>query len=191
MVQPRRAFAHVLRHLPPSGAWTALRRPLCLALGLGCGVSVLAAGLLTLRIAVSASLYWTFVPLAEIAGLVVATWAVRGISASQKIDGFFIGHGPVTLFLLGLFMTLALQPGDLWWDTLTGPAVVMWFIVLVWGAYVDFCCFRALMQMTRTRALATLLVQRAISWVLVFGLFAVPRPGLLIRELVESARELI
>jgi hypothetical protein len=191
LAQPRRAFRHLSGHLPPGSAWTAWRRPLFLALLIGCGMSVLAAGVLTLRIALTATLYWTYVPLAEILALAAATRGVRGISASQKIDAFFAGHAPVTLFLLALCGALSLQPGDQWWRILTGPAVWVWLVALVWGTYVDFCCFREVMQMTRARAVGALLLQRAISWALVFVVFAVPRPGLLIGEIVDSLRELI
>jgi len=45
--------------------WLAVRRPLALALFLGCAVSLMASGTLTLRLALPAALYWTFIPLAR------------------------------------------------------------------------------------------------------------------------------
>jgi len=69
------------RTRPDSGTWIALRRPLFLALVRGCGFTVLAAGVLTLRIAVSAMLYWAFVPLTEALSLLIVTQRLRRGSA--------------------------------------------------------------------------------------------------------------
>ena len=45
-----------------SGSWIALRRPLALSLFLGYAISLMASGT-SLRLALPAALYWSFVPL--------------------------------------------------------------------------------------------------------------------------------
>jgi len=131
IVRPRRAFRYIEAHPPDSGTWIALRRPLFLALVLGCGFTLLAAGVLTLRIAASATLYWSFVPLTEVLSLLIVTHRLRRGSASQTIDTFFIGHGPSTLLLLALVGTLSILPGERWWNVLTRPAGALGAFVLV------------------------------------------------------------
>src|SRR4051812_48942776 len=60
--------------------WLAVRRPLLVALVLGCATSLMTSGRLTLRLLVPAAVYWSFIPVLEVAGL----WAVGGKRLDAK-----------------------------------------------------------------------------------------------------------
>jgi hypothetical protein len=191
IVRPAEAFDFVASHPPPPGWRTALRRPLFVALVLGCGMSVLASGVLTLRLAVTSLLFWSYVPCAQVIGLALATRGRRRIGFSQMVDAFFVGNGTATLFLLTLVGVLSLLPSDRWWDALTGPFAAAWLASLLWSVRVDASFFRSVLKMTRGETLRALLLQRAVAWAIIFAVFAVPSPRLLWPELVDAVRELV
>jgi hypothetical protein len=68
-----------------------VRRPLLVAFVLGCSVSLMTSGRVTLRLAGPATVHWSFVPLAGIAGLAVVSG--RRLHA-ETIDEFFHGYLP-------------------------------------------------------------------------------------------------
>lgn len=189
LVRPRRAFAYLGKHPPPPGMSIALRRPVFVSLMFGCVASILASGSLTLRLFPTASLFWTYVPAAQLLALAVTTRR-RRLAFSQTIDTFFVGFAPITLFLLGLTGVLSLVPGEHWWGVLTGPALWAWMAMLAWSAWIDLQFFQAGMHMTRVQALRALFLQRLIAWGIIFIVFAVPSPGLLLPELIASIRDL-
>ena len=71
------------------GAWLAIRRPLLVAAVFGCCISLMTSGRLSLRLAAPATLYWSFVPLLEIAGLAVV-WPWK---RSRLSDGAHVKAG--------------------------------------------------------------------------------------------------
>jgi hypothetical protein len=177
-VRPARAFAYLAVRPSSTGSWLTLRRPLLIAVVLGCVGSLLAAGTLTARIAISTAVFWAYVPLVEALAVVAVTWWMRDRPAmATVIDSFFVGHAPSTLFLLGLAATLTSLPFDLWWAVLTGPALWVFAAVALWSAWVDFCFFRHALRMPTPRAAAVLFVQRLITWTVVFVVFAIVGPS--------------
>jgi len=161
--------------MPLSGRWSnsvwlALRRPLTVACCLGCAVSLMATGALTLRLALPAAVYWSFVPLVELAGLAVA---VRGQLRAEVIDDFFAAHGPWLLWVAA-FTAL--------WTFVPAPAVIgqtgfprFWYVagalIAIWTAWLDLAFFRRKGQ--RFPA-AAMVVQRAVSWPLGMLIFVAP-----------------
>jgi hypothetical protein len=141
----------------------ALRRPLLFAFLFGCAVSFFTSGRLTLRLAGPATVYWSFVPLIEIAALaMVCRGNLRTISLPQAIDLFFAGFGPWLLWLSGLAAIWSWLPpmqAFVWskpfWLLIAAPAV------LVWSCYIDFRFFRSVLHHRPGRALAW---HRVISW---------------------------
>src|SRR5580765_6356876 len=84
-------------------AWLALKKPLLVAFFIGCTVSFLTSGTLTLRLVGPAMIYWGFVPFIEVAALSAACWKDRrGIPLPRLIDSFFTGYSPWLLWLTGL-----------------------------------------------------------------------------------------
>jgi hypothetical protein len=176
LVRPAATF-QFLGANPPVGSAVRLawRRPLFLAFALGCAVSLIGTGALTARIVVPTTIYWAFVPLAEMAGLWVAT---RGRQTrwpfAAVIDVFFTGHAAWTLCVLAIVTMIAWSPASLWWMLLTKVAVPILLVVTVWSAYTDYGFFRHVMGAARGAAIRSLLIQRVISWPILIAIFAVP-----------------
>src|SRR5580658_399317 len=90
MVGPATAY-RLLAQQPARGhTWLGWRRVLLVAFVLGCTMSLITSGRLTLRLVAPATIYWGFVPLAETAALAVVRWPERKTrSFSSALDLFF------------------------------------------------------------------------------------------------------
>jgi hypothetical protein len=194
MLQPTHAFRLVASINHADGLWVAARRPLFLTAVLASVVSILTSSAVTLRIVGPAALYWTFVPLAELVGLfVVAGRRCSRVSASVAIDAFFAGHGPWTLNVIALAVTVSAVRPDEAWHLLTMVCLPITALVIAWSAYIDFRFFREFLSASRVRALVDVTLVRLVTWPLVFGIFAVPGMGAsaLARELMAIVQELL
>ncbi|HEV2446696.1 MAG TPA: hypothetical protein VGS58_12265 [Candidatus Sulfopaludibacter sp.] len=156
-------------------AWVGLRRPLLVALVLGCAVSLMTSGRLTLRLAGPAAVYWSFVPLCEIASLAVVAGR-RGTPFARTIDRYFEGHAAWLLWATAFVAVWAFVPAPavygwrwrtLWWY---GSAAA----VFAWSAYVDFGFFRRVLGRSAGRAARDLAIQRALSWAAGLAIFVAP-----------------
>jgi hypothetical protein len=94
MLRPKQAFAEPQ---VAGGRWLYWRRPLRLVLILCSGISLLTTGRFSLHVAGSTAIYWSFLPLVEIAALAAAQ---RRWPEACVVDRFFIGHGPWQLFII-------------------------------------------------------------------------------------------
>jgi len=148
--------------------WTALRRPLLVAVIFGCAVSLMDAGRLTLRLALPATLYWTFVPLVETLALFTASRAARRSGSwPRTIDLFFMGHEPWLFWVVAFSVYWAFLPAV---AAFSWPpsGIRVWYIAAgltaAWSAYLDFCFFRDVLQCTRWQAGRDLLLQRSLAW---------------------------
>jgi hypothetical protein len=137
-------------------------------------MSLITSASLTLRLAAPATVYWSFVPLAEIAGLAIVYWPERGLSFGRTVDLFFAGHGPWLFWLIGLCAIWSFVPPieafaftKIW---LYGAGA----IVIVWSAYIDFRFFRFAMERSPARAARDLLLQRLVSWTIIIAIFGGP-----------------
>lgn len=195
MWSPSRAFQYVASQpLDDGGIWVAARRPLFLAFVLGCGVSLLASGTLTLRLAGPATVSWAFVPGVEALTLSAMAWRrQRRASLPATIDAFFAGHGPWILFLIGLAATIAFLPPSLGWKLMT--TVWLWglALVIVWSACIDFCFFRCVWGAGRAAAVRDVVVHRLATWTAVFAMLAVPAltPGSIALAVGETLEALL
>jgi hypothetical protein len=158
--------------------WLGLKRPLYLAFFLGCTVSFLTSGTLTLRLIVPATIYWSFVPLIEIAALAAVCWGNRrDVGFPSLIDSFFRGYGPWLLWLVGMCAIWAcLSPSA---KSLDGTVSIVWLgaggaLAVAWSLYIDFSLFRSLLQRSPARAARDLVLQRLISWGLIMSIIAGP-----------------
>jgi len=193
-ISPAAAFRDIATRPSSHRTWLALRRPLFTAMVLACGVSVLSAGVVTPRIALSAFVYWAYVPLTEMLTVAAVTWRMKTRPPmATVIDRFFIGHAPSTLLMLALAGTLTSLPFDTWWAMLTGPLLWAFALVLLWSAYVDFCFFRDALQIRPARAVVALFAQRLLTWTTVFVVFGVVAPSVrvLAWELTDAVREVM
>lgn len=175
MLNPAADFRYLAQHPPcGDGWWTSWRRPLLVALVLGCTMSLITSASLTPRLAGSAAIYWSFVPLAEIAALAVCLRGKRTHPFRRTVDLFFAGHGPWLLWLIGLCAIWCFVP-----PTRAFAFTRVWLygasaIVIVWSAYIDFCFFRFIMGRNPARAGRDLLLQRLVSWTLILAIFGGP-----------------
>ena len=172
MFRPKAAYSR-LTALPMSGHWLLFRRPLLVAFLLGCAISLLTAGSLTLRLVTSATVTWSFVPLLEMAALAVV-WRLgsRRLSLPHAMDLFFTGHAPWSLWLIGFgaYWSSFPQPRGLYvtewlWLLLAGG-------IMAWSACIDFWFHRYVLESSPSRAVRHLLFQRAFCWtigILLFG----------------------
>ena len=167
-----RAYAHLVE-LPerPGSAW---RRPLLVASVLGCAISLMTSGRITLRLAAPATLYWSFLPLCEILALGVFWIGGRpGVPFRRAIDLLFAGQAPCSLWLLAFAAVWACFPAPT--ILAVSPRPWMWYVsaigVLGWTAWIDFWFFRCVLARSPARALASLLLYRAICWPLALAVF--------------------
>jgi hypothetical protein len=151
MLRPRKAFAEP--H-DDNRRWLYFRRPLLLLLILCSTISLLITGHFSLHMTGSTAIYWSFLPLVEIAGLAAAE---RRWPEARTVDRFFMGYGPWLLFLIafaayGSSAAGALgTPGEFtFWEA---AAVAM----LLWSGWIDYRFFGSARK---------LLLHRAVSWTL-------------------------
>ena len=179
---------------PRPGIATAFRRPLFVALVLGCGVSLLATGTATIRLAGPASIYWAFVPLVETLALLAIVWRPRRRAPLPVlIDTFFAGHGAWTLFVIAIAATMATVSPASWWFLLTRVWIAIAGLVIAWSAYIDYCFFRRILGASPIDACRDVAVDRLLTWTVVFWIFAVPAPDpwTFVREVVGAVEELL
>ena len=169
---PTAAFSR-LAQAPLNGRWVCWRRPLFFALVIGCTVSLLTARSLGLRLVLSATATWTFVPLLEIASLAaVWRWQRCPLPLAATIDLFFVGNAPWTLWLIASGVFWASSP-----QLISSPtAAYTWLgsagAILAWCAYLDLCFWRIAMKRSLPAALGDLVLQHALAWapgILIFG----------------------
>lgn len=149
--------------LSPAGGWRWLARPLFTACLLGCVVSLLTAGSLTLALVLPASITWSWVPLLQILSL-AAIWqaARRPIPFTRAIDLFCAGNAPWWFWLIVFAACWRLLPATIWVATAVPVAL--------WSARADYRFFRDVLR--STSPLRHLLLERALAWpaaVLLFG----------------------
>jgi hypothetical protein len=156
-------------------AWIALRRPLLVAFVLGCAVSLMTSGRLTLRLALPATVYWTFVPVCQIATLSVVARR-RKMPFAHLIDSYFQSH---TAWLVWVMTFAAI------WAFLPAPTVYSWMfrksllyasagLVFAWSAYVDFGFFRRVLGRPPVHAARDLAIQRLFCWAMGLAIFVAP-----------------
>ncbi|HEY0782397.1 MAG TPA: hypothetical protein VGE98_08085 [Thermoanaerobaculia bacterium] len=171
MLRPRSVYAQLEGEAGARGL-AALRRPLFVALVTGCVVSLLTSARLTARLAVPGTLYWTFVPAAEILGLAV----VRGRgSFARQVDLYFRGHLPWLLLLLAYAAAWSFWPTRVYtWGN--PPWIAGAVVVLAWSLHIDYWFLRSVAGHGAGRAAGALAALRLVSW-LVFLVVFVPGAG--------------
>jgi hypothetical protein len=151
-------------------AWIAVRRPLLVAFVLGCSVSLMTSGRVTLRLAGPATVYWSFLPLAGIAGLAVVSG--RGLHA-ETIDEFFHGYLPWMLLIVAFAAIWAFVPAPVAFARTDDPLVWEGLAVvpLVWSSRTDLHFFERMFGCNRREAMRNLLIHRLVSWPIALAIF--------------------
>jgi hypothetical protein len=157
MLRPKQAFAE----LPLAGGrWLYWRRPLLTVLILCSGISLLATDRFSLHVAGSTAIYWSFLPLVEIAGLAAVR---RRWPEARVVDRFFMGQGPWLLFIIA-FAAYSSRPAG----AVATPAVFTFWeaaaaATLLWSCWIDYRFFASL---------GKLVLHRVVSWTLFGAIFA-------------------
>jgi len=117
-------------------------------------------GRLSLHLVGSPAIYWMFLPIVEIAGLVAV---YRGRLESQTVDRFFTGHGPWLLFII-VFAAYASSPSAavVTLNELTFGAIAV-AVVLFWSCWIDYRFFGSIRKLA---------AHRSVSWTLFAAIFA-------------------
>lgn len=183
MLQPTVAYQWLgdrcLTKLPEtSGKWTAVRRPLCIALLLGCMVSLVASQRLTLRHVMGGAFSGSFLLFVQVAAFGIVYGRKRAIPLSSAMDLFFAGYGPWILWALAFSYLWAFLPEELalrfFWS---GSVAVAGGIVTLWSLYLDYRFFRVVLKREQLGAIWDVARFWSLSWcvcIVIFGWSAVP-----------------
>jgi hypothetical protein len=139
---------------------------------LGAGVSLLVASRLSVELLISLTLCWSFVPLAEIAGLLIVSTRSHHIPLSQRVDLFCLSHAPWLIWIaiigaLGAFLPLlSIFKSLKAWTLMSGA------VALIWSLWIDFYYFRVIEETNVREAIGKLIVQRIVSWSLIIAVFS-------------------
>ncbi len=151
-----------------AGWWVLARRPLLLALALGCMVSMQASGRLTARLILDGAISFAFVPVLQIAALaIVGRRTRRALPFSRLVDVFFAGNGPWLVWLLA-FSLLRVVESPM--EAAAPPAVLRWTLdasfaaTIAWSARIDWHFFREVLPRPGESAWRDLLVARVVVW---------------------------
>ena len=162
-----------------SAAVTLLRRPLLLAFVLGCGVSLLASGRLTLRLVVDGTLSFAFVPLCELIAYAIVyrlqlgtrqiVGPARAGHYAEAVDRYFAGNTPWLWWMLALMTATAILPARRLGSVLA-PILFTAPIPIALSVRFDWRLFRHDGR-SSGQAVFDIILQRAIAWSLATAYF--------------------
>ena len=167
LLSPAAAFRELAEERD-GGAWVLLRRPLLLALAMGCTVSFQASGRLSVRLIADGAVSFAFVPVFELMALAwVYRLGPRRIPFARAADLFFAANAPWLVWLMAFTILRCLEtpvqatapPMWLLW-TLEGSLLA----TAAWSASIDLHFFREVLPRPAGKAARDLMLQRAIGW---------------------------
>jgi len=160
-------------------AVTLVRRPLLLAFVLGCGVSLLASGRLTLRLVVDGTLSFAFVPLCELIAYAIVyrlqlgtrqiVGPARAGHYAEAVDRYFAGNTPWLWWMLALMTATAILPARRL-GSLLAPILFTAPIPIALSVRFDWRLFRHDGR-SSGQAVFDIILQRAIAWSLATAYF--------------------
>ena len=148
----------------PAGVAQLLRRPLLLALILGCAVAVLASGRFTLRLIVDGALSMAFVPACQVLGL-AAVYPLRRtqVSFAEAVDRFF-GGNTIWLVWIFVFMVTVVVVPVTEQAHLDGPVLISSMLPILWSVAVDRRFFAEVMGRTGWHGALDITIERLVAW---------------------------
>jgi hypothetical protein len=175
MLHPDAVYPQLVKAPADTTRWTAVRRPLLMAVILGCTISLMTEGSVTARLALPAAIYWSFMPLLQVACVAISHRLIRPeTSLPRAIDLSFAADGPWLLWLLAYASIWALLPPERAYF----QANIHWFwyglamVAAIWSGYIDFWYFRAIFGQSPMRAGRSILFYRAVCWPIFLVVFA-------------------
>jgi hypothetical protein len=166
MTAPSEAYSRVAPGHRTSLAG-ALKRPLLVAVVLGTAVSIYATRRVTLGLALSAILTWSFAVAVQAlaAAALVASSKRRRSSLPSALDLFFLGHGPWSLWLIAAAAWSALLPRPDKMDTIVVASAA---VPIAWTAVIVFAFCRTVLDDEPRTAVIRTLFHQSLIWTFTF-----------------------
>ncbi|HYT69584.1 MAG TPA: hypothetical protein VEL51_24405 [Vicinamibacterales bacterium] len=165
---PGPTYAALARAPSRIGPITALRRPLLVAMIIGCSTAILATRHATPSLVLSTTICWSVVVLIQIAIAlaVIAAPARRTVGIPRALDLFFAAHAPWSLWMLAL---IARSPtaGE---RTLV-PVLVAALVPIVLTPRILAAFFREVLELDPREAIRCTIAHQAITWSVLIVMF--------------------
>jgi hypothetical protein len=162
LLQPAAAYRELAAHDAPAFVFG---RPLLLAFVLGCTVSLVASGRLSVRLVADGAVSFAFLPVCCVAGFAIVYFRRRDCPPpfARALDIFLSGQLPWLLWLIALAGLCSVVPPRGLGPWLL-PLEVSIAIPAVWSGVADFHFFRQVMARAPRAAVLDLLLYRAVAW---------------------------
>jgi hypothetical protein len=166
MLRPALAYEALLA-APPHGPFLALRRPALVALVIGTAIAVSATGRVTAWLVLDLALCWSFAPLLQVAtAAVLLRSPLSRVGTGVRMDLWFAGHGPWSLWLLAVAVCYASFPAT---RRIEYPILATAIVPAAWTAIIGTAFCRTILLDTPARAWARVALHQAVTWTIVFG----------------------
>jgi hypothetical protein len=167
MVAPFATYRRLLGGPLPGGWRTVLRRPALMALVIGGFVTVTNTGDLLPTLLVGTTVFWLWVPLLQllIATPLMALARRRQARLAPAVDLFFVGHGPWSLWLLGLTLVMMLRiPEGLRDLGEVVPMLLSALLPIAWTCVILFAFCRTVLGLSGWLAAGWTVLYQAALW---------------------------
>jgi hypothetical protein len=160
---PRTTYAALARVADRGSPWSAVRRPLLVAIVLGASGAIAATGHVTPSLLLSMTACWSVVVVLQmaIALSLIARPAQRTVGLARALDLFFASHAPWSLWLLAAAAWAPSAGGRPLWPLLAAAVVPLALTPPMIAAF-----FREVLEMDPRHAAARTAAHQAITWTL-------------------------
>jgi hypothetical protein len=165
MLHPSAAYRQLVQQYPMIHPLAALRRPALAALVAGAAVSIAGTGRVTVPLLLSTTAYWSFAFVWQLLAAAIATRAAHvPLSFAQRLDLFFAGHAPWSLWLLIAAAWSQVFPAhaDLYIVLCTSAVPAVWTSIIVFV----FCT--GALGLEHRQAIVRTLLHQSLIWLLAF-----------------------
>lgn len=174
MLRPVWTYRQLSKTADDSGLWVMIRRPLFVALVVGSFVSITVSGRLTISLLLDGMVFWSFLPILQgiLMSGIVAMFGRRRIPTSKALDLFFMGHGPWLMWLLAIAATCLFFPVKqiYFWPVQWGWVLPVSFVGAgIWSSVTSFTFLRGVLELSKPRATALLVVYTLLFWGIVIA----------------------
>lgn len=179
MLRPTATYRVLAKEADKNGVELLFRRPLFIALAFGAFTSFTVSGRLTFHLLIDGTLSWSLIPVLQLLVMTAVVFAFsRGrVPIARAIDLFFMGHGPLLFWLLGVAGACLFFPSRQihLWPTVWGWILPISFVVvLIWSNVTTFGFLKGALNLSPLGATKALLLYTMIFWGLILSyLFAV------------------
>jgi hypothetical protein len=168
MLNPRRAYAALVRERGRVPAVVSLRRPLLVAVVLGVSVSIAATGRATPALVLGTTLSWSYIVLLQLAIAVplIAPGARRTVGLARALDLFFAGHAPWSLLALAAAVWAPSPIGRPMW-----PLVALTIVPVALTPRIVAAFFGEVLELSPRDARRMTILQQALTWAVLVAIF--------------------